>query len=129
MAGLIVQHTQLLNKIRPLVRDANELMAQMEALKERFNKVMNRMETRKRFVDQVGNSIHRTIYMMDRCKGELMSRENNQRDGISRGVIHNLNVAQSDVNAVNNALEVNAEVLPSLHAKLLGFSSLDSAKG
>lgn len=44
----------MLGEIEPLVRDADELMAQMEALKERFNKVMNRLESHKRFYDHVG---------------------------------------------------------------------------
>lgn len=65
----------MLGEIGPLVRDADELMAQMEALKEHFNKIMNRLESCKRFVDHVGNSIRRTIYMVDRSRGELMSLE------------------------------------------------------
>lgn len=63
----------MLGDIGPLVKDADELMAQMEALKECFNKVMNHLESRKRFIDNVGNSICWTIYMVDRCRGELMS--------------------------------------------------------
>lgn len=43
-------------------------------------------------------------------------------------MIRNLNVAQSDVDVANDALEVNAEVLPSLHAKLLGFNSRDPVR-
>lgn len=66
--------------------------------------------------------------MVDRCRGELMSREINQYKGVWREIIHNLNAAQSDVNVANNALEVNAEVLLSLHAKLLGFSSPEAAR-
>lgn len=60
--------------------------------------------------------------------GELMSQEMDQCDGVSREAIYNLNAAQSNVNVVSNVLKVNAEVLPLLHAKLLGFSSLDSAR-
>lgn len=73
MANLTAQHTRVLDKIGPLVRDADELMAQIEALKECFNKVINHLETHKRFFDHVGNSIRQTINMVDRCKGELMS--------------------------------------------------------
>jgi len=111
-----------------LVRDADELMAQIEALKERFNKVMNPLETRKRFVDHVGNSIRQSIYMVDHCRGELMSREMDQRDGVCKEMIHNLNVAQLDVDAVNDALKVNAKVMPSLRAELLSFSSHDPTR-
>lgn len=118
----------MLDKIGPLVRDTDELMAQMDVLKERFNKVMNRLETCKRFVNHVENSIRWTIYMVDHCRGELMSWEIDQCNGISRGAIYNLKLAQSDVDTVNDAVEVNAEVLSSLHAKLLSFSSHDPAR-
>lgn len=68
-------------------------MAQMEALKEHVNKVMNHLKTFKRLVDHVGNYIRRTIYLVDHYKGELMSRENDRRDEISRGAIYNLKSA------------------------------------
>lgn len=100
----------------------------MEALKERFNKVMNRIETCKKFIDHVGNSIRQTIYMVDHCRSELMSWEINLHNGISREAIYNMNTAQSDVDEVNDALEVNAEVLPLLRVKLLGFSSHDPTR-
>lgn len=101
----------------------------MKALKEFFNKVMNHLETRKRFVDHVGNFILRSIYMVDHFRGKLMSQEMDRHDGVCRETIRNLNVAQSDIDVVNDALEVNAEVLPLLNAKLLGFSSHDPARG
>lgn len=104
MVDLTTQQTWVLDEIRPLVRDADKLMAQIEALKERFKKVMNHLKTRKRFVDHVGNSIHRTIYMVDRCKGELMSQKIGQCNEISRDAIYNLKAVQSDVDAANNAL-------------------------
>lgn len=73
MADLIAQQTWVLKEIGPLVRDADELMAQIEALKECYNKVMNLLESCKRFVDLMGNSIRRTIHVVDRYRGELMS--------------------------------------------------------
>lgn len=118
----------MLGKIGPLVRDANELMAQMKVLNERFNKVMNHQKSCKRFVDHVDNSFCRTIYMVDHYRGELMSQEIDWCDEVSRETIYNLNAALSDVNAVNDALEVNAEVLSSLCTKLLVFSSPDTAR-
>lgn len=39
-----------------------------------------------------------------------------RRDGVSREAIYNLNTTKSNVNAVNDAVEVNVEVLPLLHA-------------
>jgi len=63
MMDLTAQQTQVLEEIGPLVRDANELMAQMEVLKERYNKVMNCLKSHKRFVNHMGNSIRRAIYM------------------------------------------------------------------
>lgn len=109
--------------------DADELMAQMEALKECFNKVMNCLKTHKRFIDHVENFILLSIYMVDHCRGKLMSQEMKQCDGVCRETILNLNMAQSDVDEANDALEVNAEALPSLSAKLLGFSSHDPVRG
>lgn len=58
----------------------------MEALKEHFNKVMNYLETCKRFVDHVGNSICQIIYMVDRYRGELMSREMDRSDRVCREI-------------------------------------------
>lgn len=57
MVDLTSQQTQVLMEIRLLVWDVDELMAQMELLKECFNKVMNCLKTHKTFVDHVGNSI------------------------------------------------------------------------
>lgn len=57
MVDLTAQQTWVLDEIGPLVRDADELTVQMEALKESFNRVMNRLKTSKRFIDHVGNSI------------------------------------------------------------------------
>lgn len=63
--------------------------------------------------------------MVDRCRGELMSREIDRHNGACWETICNLDLTQSDVDTANDALEVNAKVFPSLRAKLLGFSSHD----
>lgn len=77
----------------------------MEALKECYNKVMNCLESRKRFVNHINNSIYHTIYLVDRCKDELMSQASSQHSGVSYEAIYNLNMAQSDVDEVYAALE------------------------
>lgn len=71
---------------------------------------MNHLESRKRFIDHVGNSICHTIYMVDRCRGELMSRVSDQCNGVSRETIYNLNMTQSEVDVANDALEGNVEI-------------------
>lgn len=83
MADLTAQQTCMLEEIASLVRDVDELMAQMEALKECYSKVMNRLESHKRFVGHMSYSICRTIYVVDRCRGELMSRASDWLSGVS----------------------------------------------
>lgn len=73
VANLTSQQTRVLKEIGPLVQDVDKLIAKMEVLKECFSKVMNHLESRKRFIDHVSNSICWTIYIVDHCRGELMS--------------------------------------------------------